>query len=98
VPEHVWVHPRQPHPGLLGQPTQAARCAVPIHPGSPHGPQDRPFASVGNCGVDGPGDSRREWDEDHFVAFAVHAQDAVAAFLAQIIDAGAGGFEDPQAE
>jgi len=28
----------------------------------------------------------------------VRAQDAVAAFLAQIIDAGAGGFEDPQAE
>ena len=44
------------------------------------------------------GDSWREWDEDHFVAFVLHAQDAVAVFLAQIIDAGASGFEDPQVE
>jgi len=32
------------------------------------------------------------------VPFAAHPQHAVAVFLAQVGDAGAGGFEDPQAE
>jgi hypothetical protein len=32
------------------------------------------------------------------VAFAVHFQDAVSVFLAEVDDVGAGGFEDPQAE
>jgi hypothetical protein len=45
------------------------------------------------------GDSWRERDEHHFVAFAVRAQDAVAAFLARSsMLAPVACFEDPQAE
>ena len=43
-------------------------------------------------------DCRGQRDQDDLGALAADPQDAVAVFLAQVGDAGAGGFEDPQAQ
>ena len=45
-----------------------------------------------------PGRPPGERDQDDLGALAAHAQDAVAMFVAQVGDVGAGGFEDPQAQ
>ena len=43
-------------------------------------------------------DGGRQRDQDDLGAFAAYPQHAMAVFLAEVGDAGAGGFEDPQAE
>jgi hypothetical protein len=40
----------------------------------------------------------RERDEDDLAALATDSQDAMAVFLAEVVDAGAAGFEDSQPE
>jgi hypothetical protein len=37
-------------------------------------------------------------DENDLAALAAHSQDPVAVFLADVVDARAAGFEDPQSE
>ena len=60
--------------------------------------QDRPAGAVSHGPVDRSPDSGRQRDEDDLAALAVDPQDPVAVFLAEVVDVGAGGFEDPQAE
>ena len=60
--------------------------------------QDRPGGPVADGAVDGAADRGRQRDEDDLVALAAHAQDAVAVLLAEVVDVGAGGLEDPQPE
>ena len=57
-----------------------------------------PSVAVADGAVDGAADRGRQRDQDDLVALAVHAQDAVAVLLAEVVDVGAGGFEDPQPE
>jgi hypothetical protein len=57
-----------------------------------------PSVAAADGVVDCTPDGRRQRDQDHFGAFAAGSQDAVAVFLAEVGDVGAGGFEDPQAE
>jgi hypothetical protein len=55
-----------------------------------------PQRSVADDPVDGTSYGGRERDEDDPSALAHHAQHAVAVSLTQVVDVGAGGFEDPQ--
>ena len=57
-----------------------------------------PAVAVVDGAVDGAADGRWQRDEDDLVALAVHAQDAVAVVFAEVLDVGAGGLEDAQAE
>ena len=77
---------------------QPAGGGVPVHPGAAAVAQDRAGVAVADGAVDGAGDGWWQRDEDDLAAFAEDAQDAVAVFLAEVVDVGAGGFEDPQAE
>jgi hypothetical protein len=45
-----------------------------------------------------PGYRRRQRDQHRLVALATNLQHTVAVLLAEVTDAGAAGFEDPQAE
>jgi hypothetical protein len=92
----VW--PGDPYACVLGEVAQAAGGGVPVHPGAAAVEQDRPASPVCGGAVGGPADRRGQRDQDDLGAFAANAQDAVAVFLAQVGDAGAGGFEDPQAQ
>ena len=85
-------------PALLGEAAQAAGGAVPVHPGAAAGEQDRARGAVADGAVDGAADGWWQRDQDDLVAFAVDPQDAVAVFLAEVVDVGAAGFEDPQPE
>jgi hypothetical protein len=76
----------------------AAGGGVPVHPGVAAVAQDRSAGAVGEGAVDGPAGRGRQRDQHDLAAFAAHAQDPVAVFLAEVGDVGAGGFEDPQAE
>jgi hypothetical protein len=69
----------------------------PPHPGAAGVQQDRPVGPAAASAVDGPADGGRQRDEDYFGALAADSQDAVAVFLAEVGDIGAGVFEDPQA-
>jgi hypothetical protein len=71
---------------------------VPIHPGAATIQQERPFGAVGGGPFDRPGDRWREWGEDDFAALAANPQHPVPVLLAQILDVGTAGFEDPQTE
>ncbi len=62
------------------------------------GPQDGAAAAVADGTVDGPTDRRWQRCEDDLAALAVHFQDAVAVPFAEVLDVGAAGLEDPQAE
>ncbi len=90
--------PGDPYARVLGQVPQAAGGGVPVHPGVAAVEQDRPAGPVRDCAVDGPAGCRGQRDKDDLGALAADPQDLVAVFLAQVGDAGAGGFEDPQAQ
>lgn len=99
VTQHVGVHASGGDPGRYGQGPQPSGGAVPIHP--PPGPRAEQRAGVSSLdgAVHGPADGRRQGNEDDLViALAVDPQDPVAVDLAEVFDAGAGGFEDPQPE
>jgi hypothetical protein len=54
VPQHVWMHPRYPDPGGLGQMLESAGGGVAVHAGADPVEQDRPGAPVADRAVDGP--------------------------------------------
>jgi len=58
-------------------------CAAPVE-------QDRPGAALADRVIQGSADGRWQWDEHGLVALAVHPQDAVAVFLAEVGDVRAG--------
>ncbi|GEM_PF-3937345 len=90
--------PGDPHVRVLGEVPQAAGGGVPIHRAlrllSRIGPLARPATarSMARPTAGGSG------TQDDLGALAAHPQHAVAVFLAQVGDAGAGGFEDPQGQ
>ena len=71
---------------------------MPVHPGTAAVEQDRAAHPACDSTVDDAADGRGQWYDDDLGALAAYAQDPVAVFFAQIADAGAGGFEDPQAQ
>jgi hypothetical protein len=71
---------------------------VPIHPEAEGVAQDRSVGAVADSAVDRSGHGWRQWDEHDFADLATDAQHAVAVLLAQVVDAGRAGLEDPQPE
>ena len=67
---------------------------MPVHAGPARLSRIGPTVAVVDGAVDGPPDRGRQRDEHDLVALAVHAQDAVAVLLAEVVDVGSGGFED----
>ena len=59
---------------------------------------DRPVGAVVDGTVDSSGDRGGQRNEDYLAALAAHAHDPVAVFFAEVGDARAAGFEDPQTE
>jgi hypothetical protein len=98
VSQHVRVHARQLHASFLGEVPQPAGGAVPVHPSASAGYQDRSGVPVVDGAVDGTADGGWEGYEHDLVALAVHAEHAVAVFLAEVCDVAAGSLEDPQPE
>jgi hypothetical protein len=98
VSEHVRVHPGHPDPGVGGQVLKPARRGVAVHPGADGIAQDRPVGAAVDGAVDRPGHGRWQRDEYDLAALAAHAQDPVAVLFAQVGDADAARFEDPQSE
>lgn len=58
VSEHVWVHPPEPHPGVLGEMLQPTGGGVPVHPRPTTVHQDRTGAALGDGPIDGSGHRR----------------------------------------
>jgi hypothetical protein len=87
-----------PYACALGEVAQATGGGMAVHPCAAAVEQDRAVGPVRGGAVDGAADRRWLRDQDDFGAFAAHAQDAVAVFLAEVGDVGAGGFEDSQAQ
>jgi hypothetical protein len=85
-----------PHASTRGEPPQAPGGSVTIHPGAAVVHQDRPAGAVTDRAVDGPAERWRQWNQDHFVAFAAHPQHPVAVLFAEVADVSAGGFGDSQ--
>src|SRR5271165_4917584 len=72
--------------------------SVPVHPGTAAVEQDRAPHPAFDGAVHGPADRRRQRDQDDLAALAAHAKDTVTMLFTQVVDAGAGGLEDPQAQ
>ena len=83
VPEHVRMHPGDPHTGGLLQAVQAQSCRVPAHAAAVPVEQDRSDVTA----ADGPvGRSSHGWrhrDQDDLVPFADDAHDPVSVLLAR---------------
>jgi hypothetical protein len=92
------MHPRDPDARRVGQVLQPAGRRVPVHPHAVGVALDRSVVSAVTGTVDRASHRRRQRDQHGLVALAADLQHAVAVFLAEIADAGAAGFEDPQAE
>jgi len=54
--------------------------------------------AVARCPVHSAADGGWQWNEDDSAALACQAQDSVPVFLAEIVDVGTDGLEDPQTE
>lgn len=96
--EGVTVHPRQPDASICRKVPQPPRCSVPIPPCSPAVEQQWAYRPLLRRAVDSPADRGRQRDQDDVAPVAEHPQDPVAVLLAEIVDIGADGLEDPQAE
>jgi len=92
------MRPGDRHAGRLRQLPQTAGGGVPVHPGTAPIEQDRAAHPACDGAVNGSADRRRQRDQDDFAALAAHAKDTVPVLVAEVADAGAGGFEDPQAQ
>jgi hypothetical protein len=93
--KHVRVHPGHPYPGCGGQVFEPAGGGVAVHSGAEGVTQDRPVSAGVDGAVDRPGHRGWQRDEYDLAALAVDSQDTVAVFLAQVVDVGSAGFEDP---
>ena len=60
------------------------------------GQEQRCADALADDQVDRPGGVRRERDGDDLAALAGNRESPVAAFQIEVLDAGAGGFGDPQ--
>jgi hypothetical protein len=83
-------------PGAAAGPGDDPGGTVPVQPLPVRGDEQRSFSALSDRQVDRPGRARRERNGDDLAALAGDHQGAVAAFQAQVLDAGAGGFRDPQ--
>lgn len=98
VPQHVWVHPREPDASLARELTPPPGGGMPVHADAAPVQQRRAGRSVGRCPVNGAADRGWQRNEEDSAALAAHAQEAVPVFLAQVVDVCADGLEDPQPE
>jgi hypothetical protein len=69
---------------------------VPVQPLPVGADEDRPFHALTDRQVDRPRGPGRERDGDYLAALASDNKSAVSPLDAQILDAGASGFGDPQ--
>jgi hypothetical protein len=98
VAKHVGVDPSSAESGRCGEMTQSSPGAVEVHAAAASIEQDRADTSSSGGAVDGARDRGWERNQHVFVPLAAHQQDAVAVFLAQILDVRSGRLEDPQAK
>ena len=98
VPEHVGVHPGDPHAPGVGQVSETKSGGMAVLPHPSLVAQQWSFGAPGHGPVQSAPDRRRQRHQHDPVALAVHLQDAVSVFLTEVADVGAGSFEDPQAE
>jgi hypothetical protein len=78
------MHPRQPHPGRVGQASQSEGGGVPGPFGCLACSTDRPGCPAGDPAADGPSDRGWQRHEDDLVALNDHAQHPMAVFLAEV--------------
>jgi hypothetical protein len=83
-------------PGAAGNPADGPPGAVPVQSPAAQGEKDGSFAALADGQVDCPRGARGERDRDDLAARAGDRQGPVAPPGAQVLDAGAGGFGDPQ--
>jgi hypothetical protein len=67
-----------------------------VHPGPAAVQEDRPAVSAADGAVDCPAYCGWQGDEDDLGSFAAYVKDPVTVLIAEVFDAGSGGFEDPQ--
>jgi hypothetical protein len=92
------MHPRHTNACRVGQPPESAGRCVPIHPNPMHVTQDWPGGAVVDGSVDRTSHRWRQRDQHGRVASATDPEHTVAVFLAEVADARAASFKDPQAE
>ena len=92
------VRPGDRHPGVLGEPAQAAGGGVAVHPRPAAVKQAGSADAVSDGPVNGAPDRGRQRDQNNLAALPAHTQYPVAVFFAQVGDVGSGGLEDAQAK
>src|SRR3954462_9904372 len=83
--------------GVSGEAAEEAPGGDPVEGGAGGGGEDGPVGALADAGVEGDEDGGGERGGGAFVAFAPVAQHPVALGDGQVVDAGGGGFADPQA-
>jgi hypothetical protein len=83
-------------PGAAGYPADDPPGAVPVQPPATGSEEDGSLAALADRQVNRPRCARRERNGDDLAALAGDHQGPVAALDAEVRDAGAGGFGDPQ--
>jgi hypothetical protein len=92
------MHPRDPDPGRIRQLREPAARRVPVHPQAVGVAQDGPVVAAIHRVIDRSSYRRRQRDQHRLVSLAADLEHAMTVFFAEIADAAAAGFEDPQAE
>ena len=92
------MHPGQPDAGDERELAKPPGRCVPVHPEAALVEQQRPGGAVAGGEVDGAADRGWQRDQHDLAALAVDPYDAVAVFLAEVIEADAGCLEHPQPE
>ena len=92
------VHPRQADASVGGEVTQPPRGGVPVHAGTALVEQQRAGEALASGAVHRAAHRGWQRDEDDLATLVADPQHPVAVFLAQVVDVGADGLEDPQAE
>jgi len=82
--------------GAAGYPAHNPGGAVPVQPLPVGSKKDRPVHALAHGQVDRPRGAGRERDCDDLAALTRDDKSPVPALDAQVLDAGAGGFGDPQ--
>ena len=93
VAEHVGMHPRQPHAGLVGEVPQPAGGGMTVHPCVAPVAQQRALGAHVDGAVDRPPYRGRQRDQHDLGALADHPQHPVAVLRAKAGDVGGAGLE-----
>lgn len=93
VPQHVWMHPRQPDICGESEPTKPSGGRMPIHSHPAPIQQYRSLVAAADSSFHGSGDGGGSGVRTTLPA--VDLQDSVAVLLAEVGDVRSTSFEDP---